>query len=289
MINSIIESSNKLSINQFDTEIEILKAVGDELIKEYFLELEGVYIEESAFIPNIETEKVPAIQKIGDWFKRIINRIVAYITSKRVRKMIEKITESKRFEDREDDEMMEGLFPDLNWLMEDVTMPWGKLKRTIDALFDNTGKFKQSIFSNTGAQNLQKYAKDTRNTVEDIEDTYDDVKNLLTAEPGRIVHKSMKVSDIKKLIKEIEVIDHDLSDKIKMLNSSVSEVKKMATDLSERNMNNKSGANSVAVVFVQCITNLSKGLLLIAQIHVRVLNRLYMTMGDDHLSKKEED
>jgi ribosomal protein S17E len=107
MINSIIESSNKLSINQFDTEIEILKAVGDELIKEYFLELEGVYIEESASIPNIETEKVPAIQKIGDWFKRIINRIVAYITSKRVRKMIEKITESKRFEDREDDEMME--------------------------------------------------------------------------------------------------------------------------------------------------------------------------------------
>jgi hypothetical protein len=99
----------------------------------------------------------------------------------------------------------------------------------------------------------------------------------------------MKVSDIKRVIKEIEVMDHDLSEKIKMLNGSVSEVKKMATDLSERNMNNKSGANSVAVVFVQCITNLSKGLLLIAQIHVRVLNRLYMTMGSDHLSKSEED
>ena len=289
MINSIIESSNKLSINQFDTEIEILKAVGDELIKEYFLELEGVYIEESASIPNIETEKVPAIQKIGDWFKRIINRIVAYITSKRVRKMIEKIKESKRFEDREDNEMMEGLFPDKAWLMEEVTMPWGKLKNTIDALFDNTGKFKQSIFNNNGAQNLQRYAKDTRNVVENIEETYDDVKNILTTDPGTIVHKSMKVSDIKEVINTIEVMDHDLSDKIKMLNNSVSDVKKMATDLSERNMNNKSGANSVAVVFVQCITNLSKGLLLIAQIHVRVLNRLYMTMGSDHLTKSEED
>ena len=289
MINSIIESSNKLSIDQFDTEIEILKAVGDELIKEYFLELEGVYIEESASIPNIETEKVPAIQKIGDWFKRIINRIVAYITSKRVRKMIEKITESKRFEDREDDEMMEGLFPDKAWMEKEVKDPWDKLKVIIDDMFDNTGKFRQAIFSNPGAHTLQTHAKNTRNIVENIEETYDDVKNLLTAEPGRIVHKSMKVSDIKTLISEIKGMDEGLSDKIKMLNGSVSEVKKMATDLSERNMNNKSGANSVAVVFVQCITNLSKGLLLIAQIHVRILNRLYMTMGSDHLSKSEED
>ena len=289
MINSIIESSNKLSINQFDTEIEILKAVGDELIKEYFLELEGVYIEESASIPNIETEKVPAIQKIGDWFKRIINRIVAYITSKRVRKMIEKIKESKRFEDREDNEMMEGLFPDLNWLKEEVTAPWDELKKIIDDLFDNTGKFRQAIFSNAGSQILKKHAKNTRNVVENIEETYDDVKDLLTTHPGTIVHKSMRVSDIKNLITEIKNMDEGLSDKIKMLNNSVSDVKKMATDLSERNMNNKSGANSVAVVFVQCITNLSKGLLLIAQIHVRVLNRLYMTMGDDHLSKSEED
>ncbi len=289
MINSIIESSNKLSINQFDTEIEILKAVGDELIKEYFLELEGVYIEESASIPNIETEKIPAIQKIGDWFKRIINRIVAYITSKRVRKMIEKITESKRFEDREDDEMMEGLFPDKAWMEKEVKDPWDKLKVIIDDLFDNTGKFRQVVFSYSGAHILQNHAKNTRNIVENIEETYDDVKNLLTAEPGRIVHKSMKVSDIKTLISEIKGMDEGLSDKIKMLNGSVSEVKKMATDLSERNMNNKSGAKSVAAVFVQCITNISKGLLLIAQIHVRVLNRLYMTMGDDHLSKSEED
>jgi hypothetical protein len=203
--------------------------------------------------------------------------------------MIEKITESKRFEDREDDEMMEGLFPDKAWLMEEVTMPWGKLKNIIDDLFDNTGKFRQVIFNNAGAQILQKHAKNTRTTVENIEDTYDDVKNLLTAEPGKIVHKTMKVSDIKQLIKAIEVMDHDLSDKIKMLNGSVSDVKKMAKDLSEKNLNNKSGANSVAVVFVQCITNISKGLLLIAQIHVRILNRLYMTMGDDHLSKSEED
>ena len=288
MINSIIESSNKLSINQFDTEIEILKAVGDELIKEYFLELEGVYIEESASIPNIETEKVPAIQKIGDWFKRIINRIVAYITSKRVRKMIEKIKESKRFEDREDNEMMEGLFPDLNWLEEEVTEPWKNLQKVINATFTN-GKFNTRIFANDGANAFQTIAKNTRNIVDDISDTYDDVKNLLTAEPGKIVHKTMKVSDIKRLIKDIEFMDRDLSDKIKMLNNSVSDVKKMAKDLSEKNLNNKSGANSVAVVFVQCITNISKGLLLIAQIHVRVLNRLYMTMGDDHLSKSEED
>ena len=288
MINSIIESSNKLSINQFDTEIEILKAVGDELIKEYFLELEGVYIEESASIPNIETEKVPAIQKIGDWFKRIINRIVAYITSKRVRKMIEKIKESKRFEDREDNEMMEGLFPDLNWFKDEVKEPWDKLQTSINGTFIN-GKFNQHIFANDGARLFQNLAKNTRNIVDDIEDTYDDVKNLLTTESGTIVHKSMKVSDIKKLITEIKNMDEGLSDKIKMLNNSVSDVKKMATDLSERNMNNKSGANSVAVVFVQYITNVSKGLLLLAQIHVRVLNRLYMTMGSDHLTKSEED
>ena len=288
MINSIIESSNKLSINQFDTEIEILKAVGDELIKEYFLELEGVYIEESASIPNIETEKVPAIQKIGDWFKRIINRIVAYITSKRVRKMIEKITESKRFEDREDDEMMEGLFPDAKWFNEDVKAPWDQLQEFIKATFVN-GKFNQRIFANDGARAFQTVAKNTRNVVEDIEDTYDSVKNLLTAEPGQIVHKSEKVSEIKEVIKNIEKMDTGLNDTIKMLIGSVSEVKKMATDLSERNMNNKSGANSVAVVFVQYITNISKGLLLLAQIHVRILNRLYMTMGSDHLSKSEED
>ena len=179
-------------------------------------------------------------------------------------------------------------YPDLNWLEEEVTEPWKNLQKVINATFTN-GKFNTRIFANDGANAFQTIAKNTRNIVDDISDTYDDVKNLLTAEPGKIVHKTMKVSDIKRLIKDIEFMDRDLSDKIKMLNNSVSDVKKMAKDLSEKNLNNKSGANSVAVVFVQCITNISKGLLLIAQIHVRVLNRLYMTMGDDHLSKSEED
>ena len=122
---------------QFTSELETLDKISDQLIKEYYMEA-AVSFDPLDDLHNEKEPKkerryakhandvikddghVPTINKIGDWFQRIVTLIVTYFTNHHIEKTINKLRESKTVQQNN---VFEGIVIDEKWYKENIEEP----------------------------------------------------------------------------------------------------------------------------------------------------------------------
>lgn len=295
-MNNVLVLADKLASEQFETELNIYNAMCDQLIKECFLEMEGVVLE-GATLPVINTgddDKHKTLKAIGNWFARIINKIRSRFLSRNLTKMIDKIMKSKRFNggEKEDlryidlEEKISGLLPDDDWF-NDFDVNIKRVNTYIDALLPN-GTFNIGVFLDPAkARELGELNKTIEDVCEDLHDDYDDLKSIFSSVGDQTKHRSGRKAEVAEMIKSIDDFNESFKKNLDNINKNVPEIKKLAKQIGERNQNNKAGANSISAAFIQILSNLGKALIYIASIYNGLITQIYMTIGSDKLSKED--
>ena len=326
---------------QLCSELETLDKLGIQLVKEFYLEtVSNIFQEDTAddkrnkhANDTIKDDgSVSTIAKIGDWFARIIVKIVNYFARSKSKKLVKKIRSLPALEQNR---VFEALFVDENWYNENVEDHINRIhNKHIPTLIrtknddDVTTAMKTRHVFGIGGSTGEFHVKVRREVMRDREELQDAWKEIsrfdtsINENEGPLKHRKMifkndqddiqgyknqghrdgmtdemiegenrkrgHARNIESFLDHIENCNVILEKDLKDLKESIPLVKKTAKELMDADMNQREQIKRAQESYVHFVTDLSRSIMYITQIQVKILGWLRWTLGQDHNPKTKD-
>lgn len=285
MNNHVLNLVNDLETVQMESQLSIYSAIGDQLVKEYYLEQAGIVIESDTMLGLKQDGSVPTLQKIANWFSRLIQKAMTYLTKRHIDKVIKKIRESERYQNNDEYDL---LLIDNEWYQQNVVNVMNIHTTLSNAIIadkaQNDGVAK--VITILGSAKFSSVVRTMHKLREDSQEAYDEVKSISsignTKEQTTRHMKNVSKATIDDLLEMIEKENETLTDRLKLMHDSINFVKETADYLSSENLNMKKNNDLKKEQYVKFITDAGKVALLLAMIQSKVVDRIRYSIGAVH-------
>jgi len=271
MNETLLEAIDQCREIQMDSQLKIYDAIGDALIKEFFIEqTHEMLYQESDEIIN-DKGRVPTLQRIGDWFSRIITQIRTRWLKRRLDKQIERVLKMDRLDDQQVVDLLwfdEGWYHELHEICEQV----GQSSESFLGI--NEGQIKNV----TSHKKFSKVARSMNNLRDKLEDYWKDVKDV-TSVNDTVKKTRMTRSELHDILITMREDTKNINDWIKKSYDSIKTVKKACDSLIADDINRKEELTATKELYVKYVTDYAKCLLYTIQIYTRGVFRVKYSAG----------
>ena len=281
MNETLLSSIDKVRDNQDDSQFDIYCAIGDELVKEFFIEqthqmvyTEGASTKKKEKGPLNEEGRVPTLQKLADWFVRFITRLRAMWTRKHNLKTLERIKNSDRYKDNDQFQL---LMWDPRWYLE-----VNKLGDSADELLVKWRTYlavdRNRVLNVFTQPDFKTVVKETYKLRKQAEEVWDDVKNV-SAVNDKVIRCNMSKHDLDVYLRGFKKHAEDMEKEVKDAFDAKDRVKQICQYLTDQDVNMREDMNKLSEQYVKFITDLLRSWLCIAQVYMRTAERIHYSLG----------
>jgi hypothetical protein len=286
-----------------ESQFEIYCALGDQLVKEFFIE--QTYME-AASSPSSSKKKdngpfnddgrIPTLTKIGDWFVRIITRLNAWFTRKMTLKTIEKIRKLPLYKQNEKNPnaKYQCIFPQDEWRKDydelNAEFDPNKWKSFVFIKDNNTDQLYQSILKAYNAGTLQQHVKNINKLKEDSAEMWKEIKNITAVNTTAADAQSELTQDaLDKWLYSLTDSSEKLGTCIRDAYQSKDAIKKLCTEMASKDtVDRKVEFEKMSEQYVKFITDITRCWLYMAQIEKRITDRIYYSLTNAKKEEKDE-
>lgn len=308
MNETLLTSIDQVLDVRAESQFEIYCSIGNQLVKEFFVE--QAYMESGGTPPPAKKDKtdpfnddgrIPTLTKIGDWFARLITKLRSWFIKKHNEKTIDRIMKLPIYKEHEHEPnyVFQCIFPKegAKWMGDtsddqSFTGVCARLSsvKTDYWMTEDTNALVTRLVSQVKIKALELHVKDMSKIKSDAKELWDDIKKVTAINTSAADRTStIKMDDLEKWLERFKTSGDQLKERIDKAFKSIKSVKSACKELiSKSKIDEQQKYEKASEQYVKFITDYTQALLLTAQCDMRILERLYYSLGKVHPNNTDE-
>ena len=278
----ILSKIDELVLTNLEAKIQTYDAVGDQLLKEYYMYSSGV-VQEGTVTNGVRDDgRVPTLNKIANWFGRMVTQIASWLAKKHIDRTLKKIYESDRYSDND---IFEGLFVDNDWYRDNVINARTYLNEQIQTYMVNEAGGSRDPGLNNVFRDRRAFTSAVRGVDKlrsELHESLSDIRHITAINDNTHHVKDKRKQDVFNFMRSVAEDNEHLTDMVRAMRRSIPYVKEVADRLSANDLNLKKNNEAVKDQYVKFVSDTTRCALMLAQIQAVICDRIRHTIGRVH-------